>query len=85
MMPSMIRRGAVLTIERVSDAGLVTRDGDGQWHRLRVGPAVGDHVHHTALAVGDRLLVERDAAPSGETLVSAPCGCSILMLAEPPS
>jgi len=85
MMPTMIPRGAVLTIEGVSGAVLVTRDGEGQVHRLQAGPAVGSHVNHAVPAVGDRLLVQRDAAPNGDTLVLAPCGCSLLLLSGPPA
>ena len=83
MMPSMILRGAVLTVEAVVGEAWVTRDTNGQAHRLHVGPAAGTHVTHAATVVGDRLLVERDSAPNGDTLVLAPCGCSILLLAEP--
>ena len=83
MMPSMIRRGAVLTVEAVAGEVVVTRDSNGQVHHLHVGRAGGTHVAHAAAAVGDRLLIERDSAPNGDTLVLAPCGCSISLLAEP--
>jgi hypothetical protein len=83
MMPSMILRGAVLTVEAVAGETLVTRDTNGQVHRLHVGPAGGTHVTHATAAVGDPLVVQRDSAPTGDTLVLAPCGCSILLLAEP--
>ena len=83
MMPSMILRGAVLTVEAVAGEVLVTRDTNGQVHRLRVGPVDATHVTHAAAAVGDRLVVQRDSAPNGDTLVLAPCGCSIPLLAEP--
>ena len=82
-MPSMILRGAVLTVEAVAGEVLVTRDTNGHVHRLHIGPAGGTHATHAGAAIGDRLLVQRDAAPTGDTLVLAPCGCSILLLAEP--
>ena len=83
MMPTMIRRGAVLTVEVVAGEALVTRDGAGQVHRLHVGPTGDSHVTHAPAAVGDSLVVQRDSAPNGDTLVLAPCGCSLLLLAEP--
>ena len=83
MMPSMILRGAVLTVEAVAGEVLATRDTNGQAHRPHVSPAGGTHITHAAAAAGDRLLVQRDSAPNGDTLVLAPCGCSILLLAEP--
>jgi hypothetical protein len=83
MMPSMIRRGDALIVEGVAGGVLVTRDAGGEVHRLQVGPVPASHVDHAVPAAGDRLSVMRDAAPNGDTLVSAPCGCSILLLAAP--
>ncbi len=83
MMPSMIRRGDALTVEAVAGGLLVTRDAGGQVHHLQVGPVPASHVDHAAPAAGDRLSVMRDAAPNGDTVVAAVCGCSILLLAAP--
>jgi hypothetical protein len=83
MMPAMILRGDVLTIESVSGAALVARARTGQVYRLRAEPTGGRHVDHREPRPGDRLVVERDSAPNGDTLVTAPCGCAILLLAEP--
>jgi hypothetical protein len=82
MMPALIRKGAVLTIESVAGAVLVTRAPDGQVHRLRLGPADGPHAYHPPPAPGDRLLVARDSAPEGDTSVIAVCGCSIVLHAD---
>jgi len=40
-------------------------------------------VTHAATAPGDRLLVQPDSAPNGDTLVLARCGCSFLLPAKP--
>ena len=50
MMPSMIRRGAVLTVEAVAGEVLVARDTNGQVHRQHVGPARAAHVTRAAVA-----------------------------------
>jgi hypothetical protein len=82
MMPTLIPRGTVLTIEHAAVNGMLELVDDvGRRHRLHVGPIDGPHAQHAGAKAGDRLVVMRDSAPNGDTLVAAECRCSILLLA----
>jgi hypothetical protein len=84
MMPTLIPQGTVLTVEHAAASGLLELvDDGGARYRLRVGPAEGPRAQHAAPKAGDRLVVMRDSAPNGDTLVVAECRCSILLVAAP--
>ena len=68
-------RVKTLVVERI------TTEGDGD-HQYRLGPARRTHDGHGVLKIGDVLVVAKDSAPSGDTVVTMPCGCDRLLLAS---
>jgi hypothetical protein len=80
MAYSKLPRGTVLTVEGVYGRVLYARDSDGQGHSFQLAPAVGVHEDHPGPQLRDRLVVRLESAATGDTLVQAPCGCSILLL-----
>ena len=75
-----MREGQVLRVETLA-VDKITVDGDGE-HRYSLGPAHRTHDGHGPLKPGDVLVVAKDSAPNGDALVTMPCGCDRLLLAN---
>ena len=71
-------KGHTLRVETL--AGRVVTFGSGIPYV--VGPPARGHEHHAALAPGHILVVAKDSAPNGDTLVTLPCKCDLLLLAN---
>jgi len=71
-------RGQTIRVETL--AGRVVTFGSGA--RYEVGPAKGGHELHPGLASGHLLIVVKDSAPNGDTLVTPPCQSDLLLLAK---
>ncbi len=72
-------KGQTLKVETLTH-GVVTF---GSGIAYEVGPAQHGHERHPQLAVGQILVVFTDSIPNGDTLVTMPCGCDLLLLAKP--
>ena len=75
-----MRGGQVLRVTALAVA-TITVEGDGE-HHYSLGPARRTHDGHGALKIGDVLVVAKDSAPNGDTLVKMPCGCDRLLFAN---
>ena len=75
-----MREGQVLRVKALL-VDKITVDGDGE-HRYSLGPAHRRHDGHDAMKLGDVLVVAKDSAPNGATLVTMPCGCDRLLFAN---
>ena len=69
-----------LTLKVKTLAGNVITVGSGI--QYGVGPSAHGHEHHAELAPGHILVVAKDSAPNGDTLVTLPCKCNLLLLAK---
>ena len=87
MRPLRLAVGAVLWVWADPHGDeLILRTRVGKEHDaycVYLGPALPGHMTHDRLRAGDRLVAAAISAPNGDTLVTAPCGCSLLLLAEP--
>jgi hypothetical protein len=72
-------KGQTLRVEALTH-GIVTLASGIAYE---VGPAKHGHERHPQLAVGQILVVFMDSTPSGDTLVTMPCGCDLLLFAKP--
>lgn len=72
-----MRKGQTLRATAVT-GNMVTFDSGLNY---RLGPATRGHQAHAPLSVVDVLVVVRDSAPNGDTLVKLPCDCELLLLA----
>ena len=83
-MPTPLNTGTVLWVFRDHDGGPITlRTRMGDELRFSLGATLTGHQTHGPLKAGDRLVVAAVSAPNGNTLVAAPCGCSLLLLVVP--
>jgi len=75
-----VREGQILRVKALA-VDKLTVEGGGE-HHYSLGPARSTHDGHGALKIGDVLVVAKDSAPNGDTLVKMPCGCDRLLFAN---
>ena len=71
-------KGQTLSVETLTH-GVVTFESGIAYE---VGPGKHGHERHPQLAVGQILVVFMDSTPNGDTLVTMPCGCDLLLFAK---
>ena len=73
-----MHRGQTLRVEAITETR-VTFNGDRNYE---LTPATRGHDAHGPLKVGDVVVVAQDSAPNGDMLVTLPCRCQLLVLAD---
>ena len=76
-------KGQTLRVETLTHGVVTFGSGIASGIAYEVGPAQHGHERHPQLAVGQILVVFMDSTPNGDTLVTMPCGCDLLLFAKP--